>query len=162
MQEEFCRVLTLPRAHLRNVSLVQCNLRNDFLNKLASLVMSSSSSSSSRCKSTHHIRSLNLSRNSIEDKSLASLANMLKWHEMSAPVSFQSLAQLTLSKCSISSKGVNVLFAAAASSTLHTSLTALDLSFNFLKDEPTVYSLLFFLFRFSFVHFNFFNVFMFF
>lgn len=148
MQEELCRLLSLPQNNLTNITLIQSNLKYDFFQKLCSSFQSHKSLSSSSTNKPASFKLINLSRNSIEDKGVISLANLFK--EM--PHLCTDLSNLILSKCSISSKSVNVLFSNFSQSA--SSLTTLDLSNNFLKDEPVVSSFLLFLcimFKFNFI-----------
>ncbi len=128
MQEELIQVLTTSSSSLRGLSLIQANLRSDFLNRLQAGFNSKSVDSSI---AAHGLKAINLSRNSIEDKGLIYLANMFKENTRLC----SELNQLSLSKCSISSKSLNSLFAVAD---FTSTLTHLNLSYNFLKDEPTV------------------------
>ncbi len=128
MQEELIQVLTTSSSSIRGLSLIQANLRSDFLNRLQAAFNTKSTDSSI---GTHGFKAINLNRNSIEDKGLLYLANMFKEN----PRLCKELNQMSFSKCSISSKSINSLF---AGTDFTSKLTHLNLSYNFLKDEPTV------------------------
>jgi hypothetical protein len=147
-------MLSLPNCNIKNVLLVQSNLRYDFLQKLYASFQSQYKTSNNSSSSNNNDRkigfaSINLSRNSIEDKGIGFMSNMFK--EM--PNVYETLTSLSLSKCSISSKGVNALFVSLSQSK---NLTTLDLSHNFLKDDPVVcsfYTYLEIVFAFAFLRF---------
>ena len=129
MQEELCKVLASPTCNIKNISLLQGSLKSDFLQRLQAVLQSNKSNKSMQPRLTE-FNSINLSRNQIEDKGLIYLANIFK--------EFPKLCNLTdlcLSKCSIGSKSLNTLL---TSSNLGSTLKHLDLSYNSLKDEPTV------------------------
>lgn len=131
----------MPTCVLQNLSLIQANLKYDFLQKLLNAFQFIKSNkhlplaNSFNNTNIYNILStcfkkINLSRNPIEDKGLFLLANLFKEFPQLC-----NLTNLSFSKCSISSKGVNNFFAAI---TVDSTLSSLDLSHNYLRDEPTV------------------------
>lgn len=89
-------------------------------------------------KNIIYFNRVNLSRNAIEDKGAIALGNVLKELKTSqtSQLACQQLSYLALSKCSINTKGINSLSVSLKDYT--SSLNVLDLSFNNLKDDPTV------------------------
>lgn len=127
MQEELIKVLTFRNCNIKNVSLIHSNLKFDFFNKMQTYL-------SNGKKNNRHflsnLNAINLSRNSIEDRGFNLFINLCKEHTSH----MSNLKKIVLSKCSLSSKSVNFLFA----SINLTTLTHLDLSHNHLSVEPTV------------------------
>jgi hypothetical protein len=136
MQEELIKVLTLPNCHLKNLSLIHSGLKIDFFNKMQLYLQTTAAnkSTSGKCSFLPHLKHINLSKNSIEDRSLTLFVNLYKDYCLSSSSNNHShINTLTLSKCSISSKGVNQMISTLG----FPHLSHLDLSFNHLKDEPT-------------------------
>jgi hypothetical protein len=78
------------------------------------------------------ITHLNINKNQIDDKGISSFAHIIRDHSY-----LFKLSSLSLSRCSLTSKGINNLFSTTAA--IHhqlSNLTSLDLSFNNLKEEP--------------------------
>ena len=116
----------MPSNKIRSLSLVHSNLKYDFLQRL----YQSFQTGKSRKTNGSSLNALNFSRNPIEDRGITYLANLFKDFSY-----LSNLSALSISKCSLTSKGVNSLFNAMS---VQHSLTSLDLSFNSLKDEPIV------------------------
>jgi hypothetical protein len=139
MQEELIKVLSLPMCNIQHITLSQANLKADFLQRLLSSFQASkpfkqysliSSTNGKTTNSFTSFKSVNLSRNSIEDKGLTYLAHLFK----EFPI-LSNLSTIVLTRCGLSTKSINLLFASIPSNTL---LTHLDFSFNNLKEEPVV------------------------
>lgn len=136
MQEELIKVLSVPTCNLKKLCLIQSNIKFDFLNKLLnSIQLNKSGKTISNALTNLHL--INLSRNPIEDRGLNAFSNLFKDNHTSS--SHSNLIDISLSKCSITSKSVNNLF---NSINLYL-LQNLDLSFNNLKEEPLVNLILF-------------------
>ena len=116
---------------LKKIELLHASLKPDFLQRL---LFTFQSNKGNKGRLTE-FQSIILSRNPIEDKGALSLAALFK----EFPKMF-NLTELSLSKCSLSSKSVNSLFMAGNFST---TLKILDLSYNSLKEEPSVISIYF-------------------
>ena len=139
MQDELARVFALPMCNIQNLSLIHTNLKAEFLQKILSSFQASksfkqysliiSSTSGKPTNTFTSFKSINLSRNSIEDKGLNSLTNLFKEFPILC-----NLHTLILSRCSISSKSLNGFF---GSISVSNKLKILDLSFNNMKEEPT-------------------------
>lgn len=139
MQDELARVLALPMCNIQNLSLNQTHLKAEFLQRILNSFQASksfkqysliTSTNGKPANSFTSFKSINLTRNSIEDKGLNSLTNLFKEFPILC-----NLNTLVLSKCSISSKSLNVFFASVP---LNNKLKVLDLSYNNLKEEPIV------------------------
>ena len=139
MQDELVKVFSLPMCNIQKVTLTHGNLKPDFLQRLLSSFQASKSFkqfsliTSTNGKTTNSFtsfKSINLSRNSIEDKGLIYLSNLFKEFPILC-----NLHSLILSRCSLSTKSLNALF---SSISLSTTLSHLDLSFNNMKEEPVV------------------------
>ena len=133
MQDELAKVMATPVCKIQNISMVHANLKHDFLQRLSSAFQSMKSIkkiSPQECNNNFtSFKSINLSRNSIEDKGVICLANLFR----DIP-KLCNLTSLTLSRCSITSKSINALFSSASSISI--TLNSLDLSFNYFKEEP--------------------------
>lgn len=134
MQEELIKILVLPTCNFKKLTLIQSNIKADFFNKLQNYFSQIKTKQSSQLlpisNTITNLRSINFSRNSIEDRGLVQFINLFKNHETSSTHS--NLLGIYLSKCSLSSKSINNLF-----STINLYLlNSLDLSYNNLKDEP--------------------------
>lgn len=133
MQEELIKVLTLPKCNFKSLSLIHSSLKPDFFHKMQVYLQASS-----RGSFLSRLKQINLSKNSIEDRSLILFMNLYKeYNVMSNAAALSHSARLTsicLSKCSLTSKSINHTFAALS----FPSLAHLDLSYNQLKDEPSV------------------------
>ena len=137
MQDELAKVLALPMCSIQNLTLIQTHLKADFLQKVLSAFQASKSFkqysliSSTNGKTTNSFtkfKSINLARNSIEDKGLISLANLFKEFPILC-----NLNSLTLSRCSLTTKGLNAFF---SSVNMCNKLRHLDVSHSNLKEEP--------------------------
>jgi hypothetical protein len=138
MLEELIKVLSAPVAFnsLRHVSIVHSNLKSDFFNKLNSCLTSSGKHrSGGRNSVTASLKRIDFSRNQIEDRGLTSLINCLINNQVNSIANVSHLKEIHLSKCSLTSKSVNQMFAALS---FDNSLTHLDVSHNSLRDEPQV------------------------
>lgn len=114
-------VLNNEEHSLKRLSLIQANLKSDFLTKLS---QSFSKNSTGHCvlKSLTHI---NLSRNQLDDRGLTQLAGC---------ISTGNLRELHLYKCSLTSKSINQLFSSLNPAT--SNLNVIDLSNNHIKEDP--------------------------
>lgn len=131
MQEELVKVLTLSNCHLKTISLVHAGLKPDFFHKMQVYLQTQSSKSSRSF--LPQLKHMNVSKSSIEDRGLIMFANLYKDYGASSS-SPSPMASLILSKCSLTSKSVNNLLSAIT----FPSLAHLDLSYNYLKDDPSV------------------------
>lgn len=132
IQDEISRVLSMPQSKLRSLSLIHCNLKSDFLQKLHQ-TLNQVKNNTKIVNLKQIFKKINLSRNSIEDRGALILSQMLKDFN-TVDVELRDLEYLALSKCSLYSKGINSLFSSLKD--YSTSLTNLDLSYNSLKDDP--------------------------
>jgi leucine-rich repeat-containing protein 16 len=132
IQDEINHVLSMPQSKLRSLSLVHCNLKSDFLQKL-SQTLNQVRNNTKIINLKQIFRQINLSRNSIEDRGAQILSQILKDFN-SIDLELNKLEYLALSKCSLNSKGINSLCSSLKA--YSTSLTHLDLSHNSLKDDP--------------------------
>lgn len=152
MQEELIKVLTTSNCNLKSLSLIHSGLKSDFFHKMQIYLQSTSNStSSSNLRSTSsklatngaflpYLKHINLSKNPIEDRSLVLFINLYKDHSISSTITNHArLSGVHLSKCSLTSKSVNHMFATLS----FPALTHLDLSYNHLKDEPNVWDVFF-------------------
>lgn len=137
MQDELARVIALPMCNIQNLTLLQTHLKPDFLQKILGAFQASKSFkqysliSSTNGKTTNSFtkfKSINLSRNSIEDKGLNSLSSLLREFPILC-----NLNSLVLSRCYLTTRGINTLF---SSVNVNSTLKHLDLSYNNLKEEP--------------------------
>lgn len=137
MQDELAKVFSLPMCNIQNLTLIHTNIKPEFLQRVLHSFQASKSFkqysliSSTNGKTTNSFtsfKSINFSRNSVEDKGLISLGNLFKEFPILC-----NLNTLILSKCSITSKSLNYLF---NGTTVGKQLKFLDLSFNSLKEEP--------------------------
>ena len=134
MQDELARVIATPVCKIQNISIIHANLKHDFLQRLFSAFQSMKSirkinSALELSNNFTSFKSINLSRNAIEDKGLICMANLFR----DIP-KLCHLTSLTLSRCSITSKSINALFSSASSMSI--TLNSLDLSYNYFKEEP--------------------------
>ena len=125
MQDELVKVLSLPVCKIQNLSITHVNLKHDFIQRLVTAFQIAKKINQ---EPKNSFKSINLSRNSIEDKGLILLANLFKEFPRLC-----NLTSLTMSRCALNSKSLNSLFVI---NSLSSTLTNLDLSFNYLKEEP--------------------------
>ena len=108
-------------------------MKSDFFNKLNNNLVQASKQSRSKNFTVSNLRSINFSRNQIEDRGAILLLNCLLFYQQLNSTNVSTLKEIYLSKCSLTSKSVNQIF---ASFNFSQTLQALDLSFNSLKDDP--------------------------
>lgn len=134
MQEELIKVLTTPNCHLKNLSLIHSGLKPDFFHKMQIYLQSNNKYNSTNNFLTN-LRTLNFSKNSVEDRGLTLFINLCKEYGILHHMHSNCLTSMLLAKCSLSTKSVNHMFSTIGFPVLN----HLDLSFNYLKDEPTVF-----------------------
>lgn len=134
MQEELVKILIIPTCNLKKLTLIQANLKPEFFNKLQSQFAQNKLKQSSQIlpisNPITNLKSINLSRNPIEDRGLMLFINLFKDQQSSSTHS--NLIDISLSKCSITAKSLNNLFSTINLYLLNT----LDLSHNNLKEDP--------------------------
>jgi hypothetical protein len=117
--------------------VIHSNLKSDFFNKLNTYLTNNAKQQHQRPLRSNlvisNLRLINFSRNQIEDRGLTLLVNSLLNNQVSSIANVSFLREIHLSKCSLTSKSVNQMF---ASMTFDNSLTNLDLSHNSLRDDP--------------------------
>ncbi len=132
LQDEIQRLISCNTNKIKSINLIHCNIKNDFLQKQL-LTIQQYRSTNKQYK--YALNQVNLSRNTIEDKGAIILSNIFKEFTTTGyDVKFNSLA---LSRCLINSKGMNSI-SSVLKENFACTLTHLDLSFNSLKDDPTV------------------------